>query len=284
MEIIDSQIHEPHTERAWEFGDDSKLAVDVELAREAMDSVGVDHAVINAGEAFIDAAVSRYPGRFAGCGSIGAKQPDIAAYVAGYRSRPGRLALRVGIRDWRAGTLTEEYRSGALEPLFAAAEKNQVPLFISGQGQPAGVGEIARKHPDLTLILDHIGLPQPPPMRVADDPWEQLPEVNALAQYPNVAIKFCGAHTLSKQPYPHLDVWPYALQMVEAFTPDRLMWGSDFTRMRMGPGTIEPGPRETWATLYSDSVGFVRDTDKLSASDKEKILGASLRRILRWPH
>ena len=117
MEIIDAQIHTPHPEKHWDFGPDSELALEVELAREAMDSVGVDQALINADEAFIGAALSRYPERFAGCASANSKRPDIAEYVAAYKSRPRMLALRVPIRDWRTGTLTDEYQSGALEPL-----------------------------------------------------------------------------------------------------------------------------------------------------------------------
>jgi predicted TIM-barrel fold metal-dependent hydrolase len=283
LEIIDAQIHDPHPGREWEFGAESRMALEVELAREAMDCVGVDRALINAADAFIDAALSRYPDRFAGCVSANPTRPDLMDYVAAYRTRPGMLAMRISIRDWRSGTLTREYVSGSFEPLFEAAEKHDLPLFISGQGQPEAIGDIAQRHPGLTLIVDHIGLPQPPPMRVADDPWEQLPAVNALAQYPNVSIKFCGAHTLSEQPYPHLDVWPHLTSMLAAFGPERLMWASDFTRMRMAPGTIEQGAREGWATLYSDSVGFVRDTEQLSPSDKEKILSGTVRRILRWP-
>lgn len=193
------------------------------------------------------------------------------------------LALRVTVRDWREGTLTEDFRSGAMEPLFAAAEEHMLPLFLSAQGQPKAVAEVAQAHPGLLLIVDHLGLPQPPPMRVAADPWEQLPEVNRLATFPNVAIKFSGALTLSRQPYPHSDIWPYLETMIEAFTPDRLMWGSDFTRLRMAPRTNQPGPRSTWAGLYGDSVSFLRDTEEISKADKQKLFGATIRRLLRWP-
>jgi predicted TIM-barrel fold metal-dependent hydrolase len=120
-------------------------------------------------------------------------------------------------------------------------------------------------------------------MRRVPDPWSTLPGVLSLAKYPNVAIKFSGAVALSKEPYPHRDLWPHLHQIVEAFGPERLMWGSDYTRLRMAPGTTERGPRAGWGGLYSDSVNYLRDTDELSSSDKEQIFAGTIRRLLRWP-
>jgi L-fuconolactonase len=70
--------------------------------------------------------------------------------------------------------------------------------------------------------------------------------------------------------------------VVDAFGPQRLMWGSDFTRLRWIPVVGGLAPREQWH-YYSDSVGYLRDTTELSASDKELIFGGTIRRVLRWP-
>src|SRR3989442_12560516 len=88
---------------------------------------------------------------------------------------------------------------------------------------------------------------------------------------------------MSRHPVPIHDVWPYLHQIVNAFGPDRLMWGSDFTRLRRKP-MIDGGglaPRDQWH-LYSDSVNYLRDTTELSATDKEKIFGGTIRAVLRW--
>ena len=231
---------------------------------------------------FCDAAMARYPGRFAACGRIDPKRPDLDDAVAHYRERPGYLAVRTGIRNWKDGTVAREFLDGSLEPLFSSAEKHGLPVFLSAQAVAEHVEPIAKAHPDLLIILDHLGLAQQP-MRVGPDPWAQLPIVNDLARFPNVAVKFSGAPTLSREPYPHRDLWPHLLKMVEAYSPDRLAWGSDFTRLRMPTGSLERAPRDQWSGLYSDAVGFLRDTDELSQADKEKIFGASLRRLLRWP-
>ncbi len=284
FEILDAQIHQPSVPEPWDFGEESAPLLTTELAREAMDSVGVDAALINAKEEFIDAAVRRYPRRFAGCGNAEPKRPDLEEFVAGYRNLPGRLALRVFVRDWRTETVSEDYLSGAMEPLFKAAARFDVPLFLSAQEQLAAAEEILQKHPDQPFILDHLGLNIPTGAESDPDLWRLLPEVNALAVYPNLAIKFCGGEARSSEPFPHRDSWRHLLTMVEAFGPDRLMWASDFTRMRRARKSKETvdSTSDQWLALYGDQVHFIRETDVLSTDDKEKILGETIRRWLRW--
>jgi predicted TIM-barrel fold metal-dependent hydrolase len=95
-----------------------------------------------------------------------------------------------------------------------------------------------------------------------------------------VAIKFSGAPTLSQEEYPYDDAWEQLRSMVDAFGADRLVWGSDYTRMRVGERSNEVIPRAEWATTYLDSVCFVRDTDVLSGEEKEALLGGTIRRLL----
>ncbi len=145
---------------------------------------------------------------------------------------------------------------------------------------------VIQNHPGLTVVIDHLGLAQSPVSPRWSASWEKLPNLLALAKYPNVHVKFCGAPTLSKEKFPYNDVWPFLHQIVNAFTPDRLFWGSDYTRMRARPadegGFNNPPPRSEW-WYYSDVLNYLRDTNELSASDKEKMLGGAIRKALRWP-
>jgi predicted TIM-barrel fold metal-dependent hydrolase len=109
------------------------------------------------------------------------------------------------------------------------------------------------------------------------DPWEKLPELLSLARFPNVHVKFCGPQLLSNQPYPHPDVWPYLHQVIDAFGAERLVWASDFTRLRMVPAG------ERWKSSYAEALGLVKDTTELDSTQKEHILGGTLRRLLSWP-
>ena len=84
--------------------------------------------------------------------------------------------------------------------------------------------------------------------------------------------------------FPYEDTWPFLRKIIDAFTPDRLMWGTDFTRMRWKPQTgSELRPFKEWK-YYSDCVNYLRDTNELSESDKEKMFGKTVRRVLRWPN
>jgi predicted TIM-barrel fold metal-dependent hydrolase len=76
-------------------------------------------------------------------------------------------------------------------------------------------------------------------------------------------------------------VWPYLHQVVNAFGPQRLMWGSDFTRLRWIPVVGGLAPRDQWH-YYSDSVNYLRDTTELSQDDKAMIFSGTIRRVLRW--
>jgi predicted TIM-barrel fold metal-dependent hydrolase len=285
MEIIDAQIHEPAPPKPlgsqfqWK---ELELLVNTELAREAMDAIGVDRALINAPQPFLDVAVGRYPDRFAGCGFLDHRAPNIDEQVAAYRDKPGMLATRTIIDDWRNDVPSDDFAAGKVEPLFAACEKHHLPLFCLTH-HAHQLAPIAQKHPDLLLVIDHLGLPQPPPIKRDPDPWQRLPGVISMAKYPNVAVKLSGAITLSLKPFPHADMWLHLHKLIDAFGPDRLMWGSDFTRLRWAPlTTLEPGPREGWV-LYSDSLNYLRDTDEVSDSDKAAMFAGTIRRLLRWP-
>jgi L-fuconolactonase len=283
LQVIDSQIHTPHLPKPFDgLNDVSERVLATELARESMDAVGIDIAIMNSAEVDIDAAVDRYPDRFWGVASASPDMPNPEEFVRNYRNRKNRLGIRLNMRNWQTGAKSEEYVAGKWDPWFAAAETYQVPIFLSAQNQPIAVEEVAQKYPRLIGIVSHLGLAQPPPMTIADDPWEKLEQVNALARHSNISIQFCGGLSLSREPFPHRDAWTRLLTMVDAFGPDRLMWGSDYTRMRMAPGTTHLGDRSGWATTYMDSLAFVRDTDELSSSDKEAILGGTARRLLRF--
>ncbi|WP_166459467.1 amidohydrolase family protein [Amycolatopsis pithecellobii] len=283
MEIVDAQIHPPDPATPWVYGEDSKIALSCELAREAMDSVGVDAALIHTGNAaYCEFAIETYPDRFAGCLTFDPNDTEVANFVSGYRNRPGMLALRTIARSWVDGKLTEDFIEGRFEPAYDVAEKHNVPMFIQAAGYlPSDLTPVVRNHPNLLFVLDHVGLDQQPGV-VPDDPWERLPEVLEMARFANVALKLTGVPTLARSPFPFTDVWPYVHQVIDAFGANRVMWGSDFTRMRYAPRSVERGPRAGWFGLYSDAVNFIRDTEELTDDVKEQLLGGTIRRLLSW--
>jgi L-fuconolactonase len=284
MEIIDAQIHEPKTTVPLDesYGEEVKLLVGVEIAREAIDAVGIDMALVFASQPYMDACVARYPDRFVGALTFDYMADDLEEQIATFRERPGMLAGRNLVGNAATAELRPEYGEGKFERLWAYAEKYELPLFFSTHGWAHVIEPVAQKYPGLTMIIDHLGVSQSPVSPPRADVWDRLPGLLSLAKYPNVNVKFCGAPLLSKEAYPYRDVWPKLHEVIEAFGPERLMWGSDYTRMRWIPETAsELAPRDQWK-LYSDCLNFLRDTDELSTSEKELMLGGTIRRVLRW--
>lgn len=276
--IVDAQIHDPAPVAPWQGDEESRLALTSELSLAAMDAIGVDTAIIAPGRhgpAFAEFGAVHYPDRFARVMMIGdPADPDLDHRVAQGLQQPDVVALRTVVVDYLGDRGAEDLLAGMYEPLFAAVERHGAPLFLLAAGHPQALEAAAAAHPGLTLIVDHFGLRQYPPLSMDPDPWEKLPGLLALARYPNVAVKFCGAQLLSREPYPHRDVWPQLHRVIEAFGPERLMWASDFTRLRMVPDG------EPWASLYSHALNLLRDTTELSASDKEQLLGGTATRLI----
>lgn len=93
--------------------------------------------------------------------------------------------------------------------------------------------ELVDHCPDVQFILDHCGVPDVAAQSF--DPWRE--GIKALAERPNVAAKISGVIA-----YGDPDTWtledirPYVDETVEAFGPDRIVWGSDSPVCNLGGG------------------------------------------------
>ena len=281
FDIIDAQIHQPTP--AVPFGDDVpedvKLAINVELAREAMDSAGVDATLVVAALPYVDACVARYPGRFIGVETFMARGAELAAAVERARGDARLVAGRLLVTDFRTTELSEAFSSGAMDAGFEAAAKVGLPLFLSTHGQAAAMRPVIERHPDLTVIIDHIGVSQHPVSPAREDPWDRLDGLLALAGYDNVSVKICGLPLLSTQAYPFADVWPNLHRVIAAFGAERLMWASDYTRLRMAEAG---GPMRNRGCLYSETRDMLLHSDEIDQAAKALIFGGTLKRVLRW--
>jgi L-fuconolactonase len=127
--------------------------------------------------------------------------------------------------------------------------------------------------PGLSFVVDHCGLvpvdraasiPQP------DGPLAYFDEVLAVAEHPNVALKWGHAQRHFDAPdYPYEPVRPYLRRAIEAFGADRLLWTSDASVM--------------FGHTWSDLMHSIRDDRELSQDEKEWILGRTFRRTFDWP-
>ncbi|MFC4847943.1 amidohydrolase family protein [Hephaestia sp. GCM10023244] len=281
FDIIDAQIHQPAPPLPLDdaVDDATKLLLNVEIAREAMDSVGVDAALVVAALPYIDACVSRYPGRFIGVETFAATGDDLARAVERARGDARLVAGRLLVTDFRTTELSPAFTQGGMDAGFAAAAAVGLPLFLSTHGQAAAMRPVIERHPALTVIIDHLGVSQHPVSPARADVWDRLDGLLGLAEYGHVHVKLCGAPLLSAEAYPFADTWPQLQRVIAAFGPERLMWASDYTRLRMAQAG---GPTRNRGCLYAETLFMLLHDSALDRAAKEAILGGTLKRVLNW--
>jgi predicted TIM-barrel fold metal-dependent hydrolase len=233
-----------------------------------MDRAGVDRAVIvpptwvgDGNETALD-TVRAYPDRFAIMGRIDIKRPDFDEAMATWKQQPGMLGVRHTFR-------TEPYRgwleAGEYEPFWAAAEEHDIPVMCLVSGFPEVLGPIAERHPNLTLIVDHMGCD----LSAKGAASFCIDELVALAKHPRIMVKVSSAPCFSAEPYPFNDINPFLKRIHEAFGARRCMWGADRTRLT--------STYEECIQHYAEGLDFITD------DEREWILGKTIAEVLKWP-
>jgi len=114
------------------------------------------------------------------------------------------------------------------------------------------------------LLIDHCG--RPTPGAGLHEPGFQ--ELLRLGRERRAVVKLSGYSKFSRTPYPHDDVRPHVAALVDAFTPERCVWASDWPFLR-APQRVDVGP------LLTLLEHFVPD-----AADRRKVLWDTPRRVL----
>jgi L-fuconolactonase len=276
MLIVDAQVHayeRDHPGRPWHKVLTGPPEVTGDQMVAAMDAANVDGAILVSpftmyrdDASYALAVRKKHPGRFALVKAVDPAHPAVAEVIADWRRTPGTVAVRMLLVR---GGLSGDAADPGLNRVLAEAARLSLPVNLHIAGRlDQGIALIAR-HPDTQIIVDHLGLVQPHEPPVPAAPWAEQPKVLTLAQRPNVAIKISGACTLSHQPFPYSDIWDPVCRTIDAFGLDRCMWGTDWTRA-------------VKFLSYAQGVDAFRQTDRISESDKAKLMGGTLARIYGW--
>ena len=275
MPIIDSQVHayeRNHPGRPWHAVLHGPAEVTGDQMVAAMDAVGVDGALLVSpftmyqfDASYAVAVRNQHPTRFALIKPVDPGDPAVAETIADWAATDGAVAIRIMLNR---GVSNDPADPGIGRVLTAAA-KHDLPVNLLAWGRLEQAQQMAARHPDTMIVIDHIGLQQPfsPPAPKA--PWADLPKVLALAERDNIVIKISGACTLSAMPYPYPDIWDPLARIFEAFGIDRCLWGTDWTRA-------------TELITYQQGVEPFRTTDRLSDSDRAMLMGGALERVYGW--
>jgi predicted TIM-barrel fold metal-dependent hydrolase len=90
---------------------------------------------------------------------------------------------------------------------------------------------------NVRLVFDHCGRPS-----VADGLKQPaFQALLAIGRARDAWIKLSGYYKFSQAPHPYEDTWPFIAALVEAFTLDRCVWGSDWPFLR-SPERLDYGP------------------------------------------
>jgi predicted TIM-barrel fold metal-dependent hydrolase len=276
MLTIDAQVHayeRNHPGRPWH----ARLTGPEEMRGDqmvaAMDAVGVNGAILVSAFTMYryDASYAlevrkRYPDRFALVKPVDPADPAVVDAIADWKRTPGTVAIRMLLA--RSG-LSADPNDPGLNGVLATAAKVALPVNLHIAGRLDQGIELIRRNPDTQIIVDHLGLVQPQEPPAPMEPWGELAKVLTLAAHNNVAIKITGACTLSREPYPYADIWDPICRIIDAFGIDRCMWGTDWTRA-------------VKLLTYAQGVDAFRHTDRISASDKAKLMGGTLARLYGW--
>jgi L-fuconolactonase len=151
--------------------------------------------------------------------------PDVAEQLTGLLARPDGSYLK-GIRHQVHDEPDVNWllRPDVQRGLSAVAAAGLVyDLLTKPPHLPAAI-ETARAFPQLTFVVDHISKPV-----IGDplDPWAT--DLRRLAALPNVTCKLSGMVTEAPwSTWNPADLQPYADTVLDAFGPDRIMFGSDW--------------------------------------------------------
>jgi predicted TIM-barrel fold metal-dependent hydrolase len=284
--IIDSQVHlwEAHRpDRPWpaeQIGKPSFVTMPgarphrpeplgAEELLGMMDKTGVDRAVIvppspvgDSNDTALEAAI-KYPSRFAVMGRFNPDADSARERLESWLDQPGMLGIRMTFfkphwARWLEG--------GVIDWYWSALERLNIPLMALAFGRIKEIGALAERHPGLTVIIDHMG--RQSSLR-DDEGFADLDQMLALAKLPNVAIKASSLPCYTNDAYPFPKLTPYLKRTFDAFGPDRLMWGSDVTRLPCS---------------YRECLDhFAKQLPFLSGDDRARVLGGTAAKLLRWP-
>ncbi|MBP7242955.1 amidohydrolase family protein [Amaricoccus sp.] len=237
--IVDAHVHLYDLDRVsigWLAGapaiNRSHGLADFDAARGA---VAVERLVF--AEVAVDAGHGLAEARWAQ--EIAAGDPRLGAVVAHAPVELGEaveptleaLAALPAVRGVRRLIQTEADPSVVLEPGFLDGVRRLARHGFSfdicvKHWQMAYAVELARRCPDVSFILDHIG--KPDIRHGLREPWWS--DIAAMARLPNVACKVSGVITeADPAQWTPAAIRPYVERTLEVFGAERCMFGSDWT-------------------------------------------------------
>ena len=240
-----------------------------DLLKAAMDGAGVDRAfTISAGFYGWDNSYAMHQVRGGESGWGGGVLVDPASAEGPVELQDLVEAGACGIRIQRHLFYHRDLDDPISTPLWAKAGQLGLTVDVNAsQSEYGAVENRLKEFPETKFILDHCGY-------VADT---LSPETNTvapvveLARYKNAYAKLTFLESASKEAFPFRDVHWMAREVIDAFGPDRCMFGSNFPQKMYSP-----------KMSYAQTVELFAEAIELSDEERAWILGGTAARLWRW--
>ncbi|HJP32217.1 MAG TPA: amidohydrolase family protein [Candidatus Latescibacteria bacterium] len=237
----------------------------VESLLRHMQVSGVEQAVLiqyagNTDNEYLVDCLSRFPGKLAAAMIVPEDDDGTAVRQWADRGIQGiRLALKArakptdGLAQWRAAAETGLVVSAPCRPAWLLSSE-----FF----------EVVDTFPDLAIVIEHLG-------GIGADaapPYDEFRSaLEGLSGRPNVSMKLPGFGEFCRVPMPFEPIPPLARMALDAFGPQRLMWGSDYPPV---------SSREGYDNSLRVPMEYFAD---LSETDRSAIFGDTARAIWQLP-
>lgn len=184
-----------------------------------------------------------------------AKSPELMRkYVADYNVR-GMRSIPA-----KSGRLDD----AGVDRLWATAEELGIIInVLVGRNKRKEIETLAKRHPKLRIVIDHCLN-----LKSGKELEPTLRDVIALSAIPTAHAKLTFIPTGTAEDFPCRDMHEACHRVIEAFTPQRCVWGSDF-------------PCELWCPKVSYAQHLRIFTHELGLGDatKRAVLGETAFRL-----
>ena len=230
--------------------------------REAIHGTGIEktvlvHATTTLAETYELLEIARTDETVIGVvGWVDIDSKEAIAEVEKYLQTAGGSYLK-GIRDV-AQDLPDANYLARTQSIATVKELGKMGLtydILTKTPELAAAIELVRACPDVHFVLAHISKPYIAKQEI--EPWKSL--ITQLAKFPNVACKVSGMVTEANwNSWQVGDYRPYVAHIIESFTPQRLMFGSDWPVALLAA--------EKYASIFKLATAL---TSEFSASENE---------------
>ncbi len=183
------------------------------------------------------------------------------------------LVKRSNVRALRISPEPYGYELPGIELLYKEASALGIAVnALLSLDQASRLSDLLEAFPELPVVLDHCLVWEPGLVfeTAAEGSLFEatIRKVVELARHPNLHAKLTFLAMRSEEEYPFRDMHDACKRIIDAYGPERCVWGSDF-------------PTELWCpkTTYSGQLRLFREELGLNTTELDEILGLTAERI-----